>query len=47
MKFWLDVKNGGAACHLLATAFKYKSDQGWSVEKQLFYQHLYTFESKF
>uniref|UniRef100_A0A668A871 SWI/SNF related BAF chromatin remodeling complex subunit C2 n=1 Tax=Myripristis murdjan TaxID=586833 RepID=A0A668A871_9TELE len=29
MKCFLDFKSGGALCHILAAAFKFKSDQGW------------------
>ncbi|XP_054262815.1 SWI/SNF complex subunit SMARCC2 isoform X2 [Macrosteles quadrilineatus] len=29
MKCFLDFKPGGALCHLLATVYKYKSEQGW------------------
>ncbi|XP_043939672.1 SWI/SNF complex subunit SMARCC2 [Protopterus annectens] len=29
MKCFLDFKNGGALCHILASAYKFKSDQGW------------------
>uniref|UniRef100_A0A8C8HWF0 SWI/SNF related, matrix associated, actin dependent regulator of chromatin, subfamily c, member 2 n=1 Tax=Oncorhynchus tshawytscha TaxID=74940 RepID=A0A8C8HWF0_ONCTS len=27
--FFLDFKSGGALCHILAAAYKFKSDQGW------------------
>ncbi|XP_031701691.1 SWI/SNF complex subunit SMARCC2 isoform X1 [Anarrhichthys ocellatus] len=29
MKCFLDFKSGGALCHILASAYKFKSDQGW------------------
>ncbi|XP_033483000.2 SWI/SNF complex subunit SMARCC2 isoform X1 [Epinephelus lanceolatus] len=29
MKCFLDFKSGGALCHILAAAYKFKSDQGW------------------
>ncbi|XP_072927174.1 SWI/SNF complex subunit SMARCC2-like isoform X1 [Hemitrygon akajei] len=29
MKCFLDFKAGGALCHILAAAYKFKSDQGW------------------
>ncbi|XP_051568576.1 SWI/SNF complex subunit SMARCC2-like isoform X2 [Myxocyprinus asiaticus] len=29
MKCSLDFKSGGALCHILAAAYKFKSDQGW------------------
>uniref|UniRef100_A0A8B9RN66 SWI/SNF related, matrix associated, actin dependent regulator of chromatin, subfamily c, member 2 n=1 Tax=Astyanax mexicanus TaxID=7994 RepID=A0A8B9RN66_ASTMX len=29
MKSFLDFKAGGALCHILAAAYKFKSDQGW------------------
>ncbi|XP_069614505.1 SWI/SNF complex subunit SMARCC2 isoform X3 [Ranitomeya imitator] len=29
MKCFLDFKVGGALCHILAAAYKFKSDQGW------------------
>ncbi|MBN3291935.1 SMRC2 protein, partial [Polypterus senegalus] len=29
MKCFLDFKSGGAMCHILAAAYKFKSDQGW------------------
>ncbi|KAJ8260336.1 hypothetical protein GJAV_G00179780 [Gymnothorax javanicus] len=29
MKSFLDFKSGGALCHILAAAYKFKSDQGW------------------
>ncbi|XP_076123985.1 SWI/SNF complex subunit SMARCC2 isoform X1 [Alosa pseudoharengus] len=29
MKTFLDFKPGGALCHILAAAYKFKSDQGW------------------
>ncbi|KAG9335311.1 hypothetical protein JZ751_005416, partial [Albula glossodonta] len=29
MKTFLDFKSGGALCHILAAAYKFKSDQGW------------------
>lgn len=29
MKYFMDFKPGGALCHILATAYKFKSDQGW------------------
>ncbi|XP_008318234.1 SWI/SNF complex subunit SMARCC2 isoform X2 [Cynoglossus semilaevis] len=29
MKCFLDFKTGGALCHILAAAYKFKSDQGW------------------
>ncbi|XP_062854008.1 SWI/SNF complex subunit SMARCC2 isoform X1 [Trichomycterus rosablanca] len=29
MKTFLDFKAGGALCHILAAAYKFKSDQGW------------------
>ncbi|XP_031423932.2 SWI/SNF complex subunit SMARCC2 isoform X2 [Clupea harengus] len=29
MKTFLDFKPGGALCHILASAYKFKSDQGW------------------
>lgn len=29
MKCFLDMKSGGALCHILATVFKFKSEQGW------------------
>lgn len=25
----MDFKPGGALCHMLATAYKFKSEQGW------------------
>lgn len=25
----MDFKPGGAVCHMLATAYKYRNDQGW------------------
>jgi len=28
-KCFLDFKNGGGLCHILATIYKYKNDQGW------------------
>lgn len=29
MRCFLDFKPGGALCHLLATVYKFKSEQGW------------------
>uniref|UniRef100_A0A8C2F821 SWI/SNF related, matrix associated, actin dependent regulator of chromatin, subfamily c, member 2 n=1 Tax=Cyprinus carpio TaxID=7962 RepID=A0A8C2F821_CYPCA len=29
IKCFLDFKSGGALCHILAAAYKFKSDQGW------------------
>jgi hypothetical protein len=29
MRCFLDFKPGGALCHILATVYKFKSDQGW------------------
>ncbi|ROL50670.1 SWI/SNF complex subunit SMARCC2 [Anabarilius grahami] len=29
MKCFLDFKSGGSLCHILAAAYKFKSDQGW------------------
>ncbi|KAK6639223.1 hypothetical protein RUM43_007493 [Polyplax serrata] len=29
MKCFLDMKPGGALCHILATVFRFKSEQGW------------------
>ncbi|KAK5614717.1 SWI SNF, matrix associated, actin dependent regulator of chromatin, subfamily c, member 2 [Crenichthys baileyi] len=29
MKCFVDFKSGGALCHILAAAYKFKSDQGW------------------
>ncbi|OXB69893.1 UNVERIFIED_CONTAM: hypothetical protein H355_012355 [Colinus virginianus] len=29
IKCFLDFKAGGALCHILAAAYKFKSDQGW------------------
>lgn len=29
MRCFLDFKPGGALCHILATVYKYKSEQGW------------------
>ncbi|KAG8282287.1 SWI SNF, matrix associated, actin dependent regulator of chromatin, sub c, member 2 [Homalodisca vitripennis] len=29
MRCFLDMKPGGALCHLLATVYKFKSEQGW------------------
>lgn len=29
MKCFLDFKPGGALCHILASVYKFKSDQGW------------------
>nr|CAD7435249.1 unnamed protein product [Timema monikensis] len=29
MRCFLDFKSGGAICHILATVYKFKSDQGW------------------
>ncbi|KAL0978384.1 hypothetical protein UPYG_G00169750 [Umbra pygmaea] len=29
IKSFLDFKSGGALCHILAAAYKFKSDQGW------------------
>jgi len=28
-KCFLDFKNGGGLCHIIATVYKYKNDQGW------------------
>uniref|UniRef100_A0A8C0INM1 Chromo domain-containing protein n=1 Tax=Chelonoidis abingdonii TaxID=106734 RepID=A0A8C0INM1_CHEAB len=29
IKCFLDFKAGGSLCHILAAAYKFKSDQGW------------------
>lgn len=29
MRFFMDFKTNGALCHILATAFKFKNEQGW------------------
>lgn len=28
-RVFLDLKSGGALCHLLAAAYKFKAEQGW------------------
>uniref|UniRef100_A0A672N7U5 SWI/SNF related BAF chromatin remodeling complex subunit C2 n=1 Tax=Sinocyclocheilus grahami TaxID=75366 RepID=A0A672N7U5_SINGR len=34
IKCFLDFKSGGALCHILAAAYKFKSDQGWRFDFQ-------------
>lgn len=29
MKCFLDFKPGGGVCHILATAYRFKQEQGW------------------
>lgn len=29
MKCFLDFKPGGGLCHILATAYRFKQEQGW------------------
>lgn len=29
MKCFMDFKPGGALCHILATVYKFKNEQGW------------------
>jgi len=29
MKCFLDFKPGGSVCHILATAYRFKQEQGW------------------
>lgn len=29
VKLFMDFKPGGALCHMLATAYKFKTEQGW------------------
>lgn len=29
MRLFLDMKPGGALCHILSTMYKFKSEQGW------------------
>lgn len=47
MKCFLDFKPGGGLCHILATAYRFKQEQGWrrfdfpSGKVNLFYNTLH------
>jgi len=45
MRCFLDFKPGGALCHILATVYKFKSDQGWRrFDFQVSCEYIFTCE---
>jgi len=48
MRCFLDFKPGGALCHILATVYKFKSDQGWRrFDFQVSFECVFTYEDFF
>lgn len=52
MKCFLDLKPGGGVCHILATAYRFKQEQGWRrfdfpVGKVIYFNFTFVFLNSF